>query len=130
LSRDSTAEELAGYLEISPDKLERMQKNAEIRTVMSMEHGDDESMRLGDVIPGKQRNPHEEMLCMEKKTMVLHQLKSLPEREERIVEMHYFKGVSFQLISKEFGVSEARISQIHSSIKSKLHRKLSPVLEA
>ncbi len=39
---------------------------------------------------------------------------TLPERERKIVAMHYFQGVQFKDIAAELGVSEPRISQLHS----------------
>jgi RNA polymerase sigma factor for flagellar operon FliA len=38
----------------------------------------------------------------------------LPERERHIVSAHYFKGVKFKDLGLELGVSEPRISQLHS----------------
>lgn len=39
---------------------------------------------------------------------------TLPERERKIVAMHYFQGVQFKAIAAELGVSEPRVSQLHS----------------
>jgi RNA polymerase sigma factor for flagellar operon FliA len=41
-------------------------------------------------------------------------IENLPERERRIVRMHYFEDVQFKAIAKELGVSEPRISQLHT----------------
>lgn len=38
----------------------------------------------------------------------------LPERERHIVSAHYFRGVKFKELGDELGVSEPRISQLHS----------------
>jgi len=38
----------------------------------------------------------------------------LPEREARIVEMHYFQGMQFKEIAQMMKVSEPRISQLHA----------------
>lgn len=38
----------------------------------------------------------------------------LPERERHIVSAHYFRGVKFKELGNELGVSEPRISQLHS----------------
>jgi RNA polymerase sigma factor for flagellar operon FliA len=38
----------------------------------------------------------------------------LPERERYIVSAHYFQGVKFKQLGAELGVSEPRISQLHS----------------
>jgi RNA polymerase sigma factor for flagellar operon FliA len=41
-------------------------------------------------------------------------VESLPERERRIVDMHYFQGVQLKAIAVALGVSEPRISQLHA----------------
>lgn len=44
----------------------------------------------------------------------------LPDRERRIVAMHYFRGVKFKDLGQMLGVSEPRISQLHSRAMSRL----------
>ena len=41
-------------------------------------------------------------------------VEQLPERERHIVSQHYFRGVKFKDLGVELGVSEPRISQLHS----------------
>jgi len=41
-------------------------------------------------------------------------VEQLPERERHIVSQHYFRGVKFKDLGAELGVSEPRISQLHS----------------
>jgi RNA polymerase sigma factor FliA len=53
-------------------------------------------------------------------------MEQLPERERRIVGMHYFDGVKFKDIGAELGVSEPRVSQLHARaldrLRSLIHR--------
>jgi len=44
----------------------------------------------------------------------------LPERERHIVSLHYFKGMKFKDLGKMLGVSEPRISQLHSRAMGRL----------
>jgi RNA polymerase sigma factor for flagellar operon FliA len=44
----------------------------------------------------------------------------LPERERHIVAMHYFRGIKFKDLGTELGVSEPRISQLHSRAMKRL----------
>ncbi|NRA31876.1 MAG: sigma-70 family RNA polymerase sigma factor [Polyangiaceae bacterium] len=44
----------------------------------------------------------------------------LPDRERRIVTMHYFRGVKFKDLGQMLGVSEPRISQLHSRAMARL----------
>ena len=48
----------------------------------------------------------------------------LPEREARIVAWHYFDDVPFKVIAVRLGVSEPRISQLHSRAMGLLKTKL------
>lgn len=47
-------------------------------------------------------------------------VEQLPERERHIVSMHYFKGVKFKDLGAELGVSEPRISQLHTRAMQRL----------
>ncbi len=44
----------------------------------------------------------------------------LPERERRIVSLHYFRGMKFKDLGEMLGVSEPRISQLHSRAMGRL----------
>jgi RNA polymerase sigma factor for flagellar operon FliA len=44
----------------------------------------------------------------------------LPQREAQIVAWHYFDGVAFKTIAERLGVSEPRISQLHSRALGRL----------
>ncbi len=48
----------------------------------------------------------------------------LPERERTIVRMHYFQGARFKDIGSTLGVSEPRISQLHTRAMGQLRKIL------
>ena len=47
-------------------------------------------------------------------------VEQLPERERHIVSAHYFQGVRFKDLGAQLGVSEPRISQLHSRAMQRL----------
>lgn len=49
----------------------------------------------------------------------------LPDRERHIVSQHYFRGVKFKDLGAELGVSEPRISQLHSRAIERLKTLIS-----
>lgn len=51
---------------------------------------------------------------------LLRAVRQLPERERHIVASYYFDGIRFKDLSVELGVSEPRISQIHSRAMQRL----------
>lgn len=50
----------------------------------------------------------------------------LPSRERHIVSAHYFRGVKFKDLGSELGVSEPRISQLHSRAMERLRALMEP----
>jgi RNA polymerase sigma factor for flagellar operon FliA len=54
----------------------------------------------------------------------------LPERERRIVTLHYFQGIQFKEIAAELKVSEPRISQLHTRAMGMLRSSLSATRDA
>jgi len=48
----------------------------------------------------------------------------LPEREANIVSWHYFEGLPFKAIAGRLGVSEPRVSQLHSRAMGRLRETL------
>jgi len=47
-------------------------------------------------------------------------MERLPDRERDIIALYYFKGVKFKELGRLFGVSEPRISQLHSRAVTRL----------
>jgi len=47
-------------------------------------------------------------------------VEQLPDRERDIIALYYFKGVKFKELGRLFGVSEPRISQLHSRAMTRL----------
>jgi RNA polymerase sigma factor FliA len=52
-------------------------------------------------------------------------MQQLPERERHIVAMHYFRGLKFKDLGEMLGVSEPRVSQLHSRAMGRLRSLLS-----
>ena len=125
--RHPNQEELAQSLDISVEQLQNMQRFADIRVVVSLEEQINEEMRIGDYIEDSSENPAqttEEGSDSAQIKAIIHQL---PERERIIVELYYFQEYSFKEIAAILKVTESRISQLHSSIKTKLKRRLDPL---
>jgi RNA polymerase sigma factor for flagellar operon FliA len=62
--------------------------------------------------------------------VVRNHVSSLPERERQIVEMYYFQELTFREIGEILGITESRVSQLHSRMKRRLSSELQEVLAA
>jgi RNA polymerase sigma factor for flagellar operon FliA len=58
--------------------------------------------------------PGSDLIASEDKRELIGTLNRLPERERMIVTLHYFEGVPLQEIAKSLGVTESRVSQLHT----------------
>jgi RNA polymerase sigma factor for flagellar operon FliA len=58
--------------------------------------------------------PGEELLAAEGRRELMGSLNRLPEREKMIVTLHYFQGVQLAEIARSLGVTESRVSQLHT----------------
>ena len=65
-------------------------------------------------------DPVEQIEARSQHRALARAIELLPERERRIVGMHYFKGLRFKDIGAELGVSEPRISQLHARALGRL----------
>ena len=60
---------------------------------------------------------------------LLDAVKNLPERERFIITAHYLEGVQMKVIAKQLGVSEPRVSQIHTRAVERLRTALTAAEE-
>lgn len=88
--------------------------------------GDD--MTLEDVISGDSE-VIEQFEDEELKEQLVEILKQLPERERMVITLYYYEELTFKEIGKTLGVSESRVSQIHSEVIDKVKELFRKVVE-
>jgi RNA polymerase sigma factor for flagellar operon FliA len=69
------------------------------------------------------------MIINEVKGELQRCIQELPDRQRKCVLMYYGKEMSLAEISKVYGVTVSRVSQILSEAREKLRKKLTPVVE-
>jgi RNA polymerase sigma factor FliA len=92
-----------------------------------------EDVTMGDpmaLADTQHRSPIEEVLASSERKLLAAAVEKLPPRERTVVQLHYFSGVRFKLIGTMLGVSEPRISQLHSRALQRLRDMLSCELAA
>lgn len=129
LGRDPTHDELAERLGVSAERLEELLQTADVRVLVSMEDGNDSEGTIGDTISDEDQDLNDEItrrLFGEKIRDVLH---TLPEREQLIVEMYYYRDLTFKEIARVLGVTESRVSQLHSRLKRRVRDQLVEIMD-
>ncbi len=125
LGRDPTVDELAGALEVTPQKVENMIQVARRPLSLETPTDDEEDSVLGDFIQDEEVPAPDETatynLLREHLESVLN---SLPPREVRILQLRYglLDGQAYTLeeVGRKMGVTRERVRQIEAQALSRL----------
>jgi len=125
LGREPTAEEIAGLMELSPEKVREIQKISQEPVSLETPVGEEEDSHLGDFIEDSEAVvPLERAsfrLLQEQLESVLHTLSG---REKEVIRLRFGlvdgQPRTLEEVGKKFGVTRERIRQIESKTLSKL----------
>jgi len=129
LGRMPSAEELAVYLETTPEKIQEIIADGHKTSVLSLQEKKDlsnsESTELIDTIRDKNAStPLEELEQKDSKKELERALARLPERERVILALYYHENMTMKEIGESIDVSESRVCQIHAQAIMKLRNLL------
>ncbi len=128
LGRAPTNEELAQRLELSPAELDRLIQRVRGTALVSLEellpNRGGEGIPLAETLEDEQSDVTRDLEQDELRAELVRAVASLPPQERTVVELYYFKGRRLREIKSEIGVSESRISQIHSAAVARLRQRL------
>lgn len=81
-----------------------------------LNNSEDNETSIADMIgtDADYTSPDRELEFSEERQRIRSAINCLNEREQLLIKMHYFEGVTFEKISRILGVSKQRVSQIHS----------------
>lgn len=126
LGHSATEKQVADRLGMSLDKFNKLVRDINISTVMSLDdilEKDFDSTMNGSSI-NKLEKPEGYMEIIEVREVLAKAINKLPEKERKVVTLYYYESLTLKEISVIMGVSESRISQIHTKAVSRLNLKL------
>jgi RNA polymerase sigma factor for flagellar operon FliA len=124
LSREPTDVEVAEYMDMEEDDLQKIIEKTHMFNVVHFEEMLTEDFSLGNTIQDKGETPEERLESKEMKEILGKLIDSLPEKEKLVVTLYYYEEMTLKEIAGILGVSESRTSQIHSKVILKLRTKL------
>jgi len=125
--RAPTEEELAKRLEISVAELKELIKKSSIVSLVSLDDYLEENHEPSNIkapTNSKIESPENEYEKKEIRKILVDAINNLKEKERLVVTLYYFEELTLKEISKIMGVSESRVSQLHSKAMEKLKLKL------
>ncbi len=123
--REPSEAELAEELKMSAEEVYDLIASLGCIYLLSLDQpvgGSDDSdttmMELVEASPYE--DPAQEVEFREQRDHMRRAIAQLDERHQFLITEHYFRGVTFEAVARELGVSKQRVSQMHSAAVKKL----------
>lgn len=124
--RAATNEELASELNIPVDELEGLINQTQVANLVSLdeylEQGSEVKVEAGN--KSRFEQPEHVVERQELKRMLSEAINSLNGNEQKVIAFYYFEELTLKEISNILGVSESRVSQLHTKSLKKMKEKL------
>ena len=127
LQRAPSEAELAKRLEISEEELQTSLLEIANSSVYALDElwtvsdssGDQVSL-LDTISDPRAEDPQESLASSEVKDRLTEAIASLPEREQLVVALYYYENLTLREIGEVLGVTESRVSQLHTKAVMRL----------
>lgn len=132
LGREVTEEEIAQELEISLEELEKFFQEISPLMLLSLDDSRylEYNSELKELIEDRRtKTPLEEIELKEMRKLLEEAIEKLTQREREVLALYYYEDLTFKEISEVLGISEGRVSQLHTQAIVKLRGKLKNYLE-
>jgi len=128
LGRDATDEEIAEFLKIDISELHKLFDETKKSLLLSLDeifYDDEEgSSRFDFVEDQKSDNPQRKIEEAEAKRILTDAISKLSERERMVITLYYYEDLTSKEIGKILGVSDSRVSQLHTKAILRLRGRL------
>lgn len=128
LGRSADDKELALQLGVSLDELNTMLTEVHSFSVVSLEEKISNNSNFTIVDEDIEYDPQENLDKEELKKILIDSIDYLKEREKKIITLYYYSELTYKEISSILGVSESRISQLHTKAIMKLRSKMKNII--
>lgn len=124
LGRDATDTEVAGEMGIPVDEYHRLLQDSLGTRLFSFEELYENGEEPDDFGSAPGHGPQEEHQQDAMRQQLADAIRGLPERERLVLALYYDEELNLKEIGQVLGVSESRVSQIHSQAAMRLRSRL------
>lgn len=118
LLRSPTIEELSKELDMPVDDVSWIQFTTEQGNVLKLDTGtvndDEESVSFIDTVSSKRIESNSVVDFSEISQIIAETINELPEKQRIVLTFYYYQGFSLVEISRLFGITQSRVSQLYS----------------
>lgn len=124
LGRDASDQEVAYELGVSLAEYHAMAQDSLCSRIFSFEELASEDERLENNLPSDAPSPAQRVQSETLRHALAAAIGTLPERERLVLSLYYTDELNLKEIGEVLGVSESRVSQIHSQAALRLRAKM------
>lgn len=121
--RHATEAEVADYMEISKEELQNLLTQINSFNLVSLEEKLEEGTTF-DMPKREEEVPENIYIERETFEVLRRRIEDLPDREKQIISLYYYDELTYKEIGEIIGISESRVSQIHSKAIIRLKNQL------
>jgi len=125
---DIRDEDLAKEMNMTTKELGELMHQVSTFSIVSLDEKISENSNISIQEDRKVETPEAELMDVETKIMLKEMVGKLPEKEQRVIELYYYSELTYKEISSIMGISESRISQLHTKAITKMQAKLDDLL--
>jgi RNA polymerase sigma factor for flagellar operon FliA len=122
--RDARDHEIAREMDIPVDEYHRLLQDSCGRLVFSIDDKDDDDRPMMSELAADEPGPFEGVQTEDFKRCLAEAISGLPERERLVLALYYDEELNLKEIGSILGVTESRISQIHSQAIIRLQARM------
>jgi RNA polymerase sigma factor for flagellar operon FliA len=124
--RDAKDTEVADYLGVDIDEYYSMARDCASSRLFSLDESlEDDEFKSGTQIKDSVNpGPDQAVTGSAMKRALTSEIERLPDREKLVLSLYYTEELNLKEIGEVLGVSESRVSQIHSQATSRLRARL------
>ncbi len=130
LGRHPTVDEIVENTDFDKEDVYKLQNLKEHDKMLSLDEtvGDDDS-NLIDLIKSTDLTPEDELMKVKLTERLASEIDKLSDKERQVVSLYYYEELTMKETAEVLGVTESRVSQIHTSAMQKLKRRLKDLYE-
>jgi len=124
MGRTPTETEVAGKLSMSADDVKKTLDEAHTFNLVALDEMLMDRVAGDSLAASPNESPEMRLEEQEVKRILAHTIEGLPEKEKQVISMYYYDELTLKEIGLVLGVTESRISQIHSKALMTLRTKM------
>ncbi|GHV09208.1 RNA polymerase sigma factor WhiG [Clostridia bacterium] len=128
LGRSVTEREVAAHLELPEDEIKKTLDESHTFNVMCLDEVLVDRMKSNELV-SREETPEESLENSEMLNLLAKYIDTLTEKEKLVISLYYYEELTLKEIGLTLGVTESRVSQIHSKAMMTLRTRLSNAIK-